>query len=73
MILDYIVIGLSIILILSIICYVIAGYYEIKIMEDQNKKLEENIKKFKTRTGALHNDRKHERTTIPKRNGKRNT
>ena len=37
------------------------------------KKFEKNFKKFKTRTGALSNDRVNERTTIPKRNGKRNT
>ncbi len=71
--LDYLVIGLSVIVIVSIIAFIIVDYFQTKIMEDQNKKLVENIKKFETRTGALHNDRKYERTTIPKRNGKRNT
>ena len=46
---------------------------EYKYSVNERKKFEKNFNKFKTRTGALSNDRVNERTTIPKRNGKRNT
>jgi len=55
------------------ICFLIVKYIEYKYNENQKKKFNENFKKFETRTGALSNDRVNERTTIPKRNGKRNT
>jgi|TARA_Y100001938_G_C7946250_1_gene356905 uncharacterized membrane-anchored protein YhcB (DUF1043 family) len=55
------------------ICFLIVRYIDYKYSVHENKKFEKNLKKFKTRTGALSNDRVNERTTIPKRNGKRNT
>jgi hypothetical protein len=48
----------------------IISYLDYKEEQKNKKKLKENLKKFKTRIGALHSDRQHERTSIPKRNGK---
>ena len=64
---------MGIILGFIILFILIVKYIEYKYNENQKKKFEKNFKKFKTRTGALSNDRIYERTTIPKRNGKRNT
>ena len=55
------------------IFFLIVRYMEYKYSVQEKKKFEKNFNKFKTRTGALSNDRVNERTTIPKRNGKRNT
>jgi hypothetical protein len=67
---------IKLILILSgcvFISFLIIRYMEYKYSVNERKKFEKNFNKFKTRTGALSNDRVNERTTIPKRNGKRNT
>tara|TARA_R100000781_G_scaffold112748_1_gene80291 strand:- start:1148 stop:1354 length:207 start_codon:yes stop_codon:yes gene_type:complete len=51
----------------------IIHYLDYREEQRNQKKFKENFEKFSTRTGALSNDRINERTTIPKRNGKRNT
>ena len=45
----------------------IVNYLEYKADAKQNEELKKNMNKHTTRTGALQNDRIHERTTIPKR------
>jgi len=45
----------------------IISYLEYKADSKQNEELKKNMDKYTTRTGALQNDRTHERTTIPKR------
>tara|TARA_R100001530_G_scaffold108579_1_gene76114 strand:- start:3477 stop:3665 length:189 start_codon:yes stop_codon:yes gene_type:complete len=45
----------------------IISYLEYKADSKQNEELKKNMDKHTTRTGALQNDRIHERTTIPKR------
>tara|TARA_Y100001951_G_C11233177_1_gene235874 strand:- start:318 stop:515 length:198 start_codon:yes stop_codon:yes gene_type:complete len=51
-------------------CFILISYLEYKSEVNEQKELKENLDKFKTRTGALSNDRVNERTTIPKKNGK---
>tara|TARA_R110002020_G_scaffold123146_8_gene279347 strand:+ start:966 stop:1154 length:189 start_codon:yes stop_codon:yes gene_type:complete len=46
---------------------VIVNYLEYKADAKQNEELEKNMNKHITRTGALENDRIHERTTIPRK------
>jgi|TARA_R100000084_G_C4647071_1_gene147398 uncharacterized membrane-anchored protein YhcB (DUF1043 family) len=50
--------------------FMLISYLEFKEEQRNQKEFKENFKKFETRTGALHNDRVNERTTIPKKNGK---
>lgn len=58
-----------------IVGFMLAGSFVVSYLDHREeqrnkKKLKENMKKFETRTGALHSDRIYERTSIPKRNGK---
>ncbi len=57
----------GIIVLIAFIGLIIISYLEYKADAKQNEKLKKNMNKHITRTGALHNDRIHERTTIPKR------
>jgi lipopolysaccharide export LptBFGC system permease protein LptF len=57
----------GIVVFISIIGLVIISYLEYKADAKQNEELKKNMNKHTTRTGALENDRIHERTTIPKR------
>jgi|29_taG_2_1085357.scaffolds.fasta_scaffold24085_2 lipopolysaccharide export LptBFGC system permease protein LptF len=57
----------GIVVFISIIGLVIISYLEYKADAKQNEELKKNMNKHITRTGALENDRIHERTTIPKR------
>tara|TARA_R100000697_G_C5374808_1_gene178372 strand:- start:283 stop:480 length:198 start_codon:yes stop_codon:yes gene_type:complete len=50
--------------------FMLISYLEFKEEQRNQKEFKENFEKFETRTGALHNDRVNEHTTIPKKNGK---
>ena len=57
----------GIIVIVGIVGYVLVDFFEYRLMIKQNEELKKNMDKHTTRTGALENDRIHERTTIPKK------
>ena len=59
--------ALGIIVIVGIVGYVLVDFFEYRLMIKQNEELKKNMDKHTTRTGALENDRIHERTTIPKK------
>ena len=50
--------------------FMLISYLEFKEEQRNQKEFKENFEKFETRTGALHSERRSERTSIPIRNGR---
>jgi uncharacterized membrane protein (DUF106 family) len=65
----YTIIGIILGFVISL--FLLISYLEYKQTQHSIKQFNEDFSKFKTRTGALSNDRINERTTIPKRNAKK--